>query len=138
MLILGSVAGPVAALERGSATPSCNIDAGPCAEKTSDNAVEAILDITPKPVTAMRELSFSVTLKDKRGPVTNVEVTIDLSMPGMYMGNNMIKLTAKDSGVYQGKGVIVRCPSGKKLWQATINIHHGSAVSSAIYLFEVH
>jgi hypothetical protein len=116
----------------------CSIDAGPCTAKTADNSIKAILDITPKPVTAMRELSFTVTLKDKRGPLTNADVTIDLSMPGMYMGNNVIKLTAQDSGVYQGQGVIVRCPSGKKLWQATLNIRHGSAASSAIYLFEVH
>jgi nitrogen fixation protein FixH len=137
-VMLVSAAEPVVALERGLATPYCNIDAGPCSAKTTDNAIQALLDIAPKPVTAMRELVFSLTLRDKRGPVTNAAVTIDLSMPGMYMGNNVVKLTKRDGGVYEGQGIIVRCPSGKKLWQATINIRRGSASSSAIYLFEVH
>jgi nitrogen fixation protein FixH len=126
------------ALDRDKDHPACSIDAGPCAAKTTDNATESILNITPKPVTTMREVTFSVTLKDKNGPVKNAAVTIDLSMPGMYMGNNVIKLMSKNNGVYEGQGVIVRCPSGKKLWQATVNIRRGSASSSAIHQFEVH
>lgn len=94
--------------------PDCNVDSGTCAKKIGD--VEVILDINPKPVKAMKELFFTVTIKGKRYN----RLMLDLDMPGMYMGKNMVVLEKISAGKYKGKGVIPRCPSGRKLWRAKV------------------
>ena len=76
------------------------------------------LNIEPKPVSAMKELTFSLTvtpcykLPDK--------LLLDLSMPGMQMGKNQVTLVKKSPNIYEGKGIIVRCMSRQTLWQITI------------------
>ena len=81
--------------------------------------VKLTLDILPKPVKAMQDLVFRLTLS---GINQNANPYIDLGMPGMDMGPNRVLLKAVDSGVYEGTGIIVRCPSGRKVWRARITI----------------
>ncbi len=101
----------------------CDPDAGPCAKPA------ATLEITPRPVAAMRELTFSVITKGAPAPDM-----IDLSMPGMTMGVNRVPLKRVAPGTYAGQGVIVRCPSGATLWRAAV--YNGDALV-AEYLFDV-
>jgi hypothetical protein len=88
----------------------------PCVKQANGHAVT--LEITPRPVKAMQPLLFKV----KVDPADNLPstLTIDLSMPGMYMGENRMKLVRTAPGVWEGKGVIVRCMSGRKLWQIMV------------------
>ncbi len=76
------------------------------------------LNIDPKPVKHMKELTFSMTVSpcDK----LPASLLLDLSMPGMAMGKNQVTLVKKSACLYEGKGIIVRCMSGRTLWQATI------------------
>ena len=76
------------------------------------------LNIEPKPVKHMKELTFSVTVT----PCDKLPETLllDLSMPGMQMGKNQVTLVKKSGCLYEGKGIIVRCMSGRTLWQATV------------------
>ncbi len=97
-----------------SDTADCNINLGPCAKRIG--AAEIILDITPRPVKVMKELSFTVILKGKRAD----RLILDLGMPGMYMGKNRVILEKTAGGTYKGKGVIPKCPSGRKLWRAVV------------------
>jgi hypothetical protein len=97
--------------------PDCDIDRGPCTKRI-DN-IEIALDINPKPVKAMKELSFTVNLRGSSG---HEKLIIDLDMPGMYMGENRVLLKRSDDGEFTGIGVIPRCPGGKRLWRATIEI----------------
>ncbi len=90
-----------------------------------------ILDIEPKPVTAMRELSFAVTLPGYAGPAAPC---IDLGMPGMRMPPNRVLLVRAADGTYRGKGVIVRCASGKRTWAATVAVPGGG---KAVFTFDV-
>jgi hypothetical protein len=85
----------------------------PCVKQANGHAVT--LDITPRPVKAMQPLLFKV----KVDPADNLPSTlmIDFSMPGMYMGKNQMKLVRTAPGVWEGRGVIVRCMSGRKLWK---------------------
>ena len=96
-------------------TRECAIHDGPCTVTTGNRSV--ILNIEPKPVRAMKELLFSVTIT----PGDNLPATLqlDLTMPGMQMGQNQITLHKKSDGIYEGKGIIVRCMSGRTLWQVT-------------------
>ncbi|NTV92836.1 MAG: hypothetical protein HGA72_06090, partial [Chlorobiaceae bacterium] len=36
------------------------------------------------------------------------------------MGKNQVSLVKKNNCLYQGKGIIVKCKSGRKLWKATL------------------
>ena len=76
------------------------------------------LNIEPKPVKQMKELTFSLTVTpcDK----LPASLLLDLSMPGMMMGKNQVTLVKKSGCLYEGKGIIVRCMSGRTLWQVTV------------------
>ena len=43
-------------------------------------------------------------------------------MPGMKMGPNRVELKNTGNGAYEGRGVIVRCPSGRRTWFAHVTI----------------
>ncbi len=82
------------------------------------NGRNVTLDITPRPVKAMQPLLFKISVDPADNLPSNM--MIDFSMPGMYMGENRMKLVRTAPGVWEGRGVIVRCMSGKKLWRITI------------------
>jgi hypothetical protein len=107
----------------------CLIDAGTCSK--SAGAQKVVFDISPKPVRTMKELTFIVRLADGNMPPSLV---LDLSMPGMYMGRNEVTLKKTRDGSYSGRGIIPRCPSGRKLWQAEIDIPRAGRV---VYRFDV-
>jgi hypothetical protein len=95
------------------------------------------LDILPKPVRTLSELRFLVAVKKNNAPVTDAIVTLDLSMPGMYMGKNRPVLKHRGQGIYQGTGIITRCSSGQKNWQAKVTVGSGYPETVAVYQFEV-
>jgi hypothetical protein len=89
------------------------------------------LEITPRPVKAMQDLVFTVSVSDN--PPSKAPY-IDLGMPGMKMGPNRVLLKRTDQGFYEGKGVIVRCPSGRRTWFANITIPGSGEVK---FIFDV-
>jgi hypothetical protein len=113
---------PVAMLE-------CDLHHGPCSKIVQE--CEVTLDIRPKPVKAMEDLFFTVTLSGAEPPSN---LYVDLGMPGMNMGPNRVKLQPAGQGRYEGKGVIVRCPSGRRTWQATVTI---PGTGTAKFVFDV-
>jgi len=115
--------------------PDCNIDAGHCIKKIDD--AEIIFDINPKPVKAMKELFFTVTIKGKKSSNKADNLLINLGMPGMYMGKNSVKLVKTADGTYKGKGVIPRCPSGRKLWRATVYLSDVGNNKNVDFIFNV-
>ena len=60
----------------------------------------------------MKNLVFRIDLKRGALPVTDGEVSLGLSMPGMTMAPNTVTLAHRGGGMYEGRGVIVKCPSG--------------------------
>jgi hypothetical protein len=114
----------------------CAIQDGPCM-KTTGSGIEVLFDVTPRPAEAMRELEFSVSLRKKGKPLTGASLLLDLSMPGMFMGNNQPRLFEGVDGIYRGRGVIPRCPTGSRIWNAFIAVRQGSTVEQVTFLFEV-
>jgi hypothetical protein len=108
---------------------NCDIQHQPCIQQVSGTSV--LFDIQPKPVKAMKNLIFEVKVKDMDLAEPPV---IDLGMPGMEMGPNHVKMKMIAAGVYQGTGIIVRCPSGKTIWQANINLPGKGSVN---FIFNV-
>ncbi|MHB8845229.1 MAG: FixH family protein [Nitrospirota bacterium] len=114
----------------------CDIQSGPCV-RIAGARTEITLDITPRPVKAMAELLFTVTVRKDGKPVSGADVTLDLTMPGMVMGENKPRLSPAGGGRYAGKGVVVRCPSGIKIWKAQVTIHAKQGAETASFIFEV-
>lgn len=81
----------------------CDIHAGPC--RAAITTTEVSLEISPKPVKAMQDLTFTVSFA---GEKPGADPYIDLGMPGMNMGRNRVSLKPAGESVFQGKGVIVR------------------------------
>ena len=108
---------------------NCDIHHGTCTQKLQDTDI--IIDISPKPVKAMTDLKFTITLTGKQGVS---KPFIDLGMPGMKMGPNRVLLKSNGKGVYSGTGTIVRCPSGKRIWKATVTVPNMGSVD---FIFDV-
>ncbi len=107
---------PVRGDDRTRSIINCDIQNGACIQMVGGRKVT--LEILPRPVKAMRELTFTVTVD---GPADDFKRSyIDLNMPAMDMGKNRVPLEYRGEGVFEGRGVIVRCISNLKTWQAKI------------------
>ena len=114
----------IAAGETPTTLTTCDIQLGPCTNTGEGLAVT--LDIFPRPVKAMKELTFRLTLT---GRELSDNPHIDLSMPGMAMGPNRVLLarvenntSRVENNAYEGQGVIVKCPSGRRTWKAKVTL----------------
>ena len=116
--------------------PDCDIQSGSCAKETADG-MRVEFDAQPKPVTSMSDLRFIVTVTRGGSPVSDASIVLNLSMPGMFMGKNQPVLKHAENGRYEGKGVIIKCPSGRKVWRADITIARGGKNAAARFVFEV-
>jgi hypothetical protein len=89
------------------------------------------LDITPRPVTAMQDSTFSVKIS---GNEPAQAPYLDLGMPAMKMGPNRVLLKPTGNGAYSGKGIIVRCKSGRRTWFANVVV---PGAGEAQFVFDV-
>jgi hypothetical protein len=92
------------------------IHGGPCSKQAANRKVT--LEINPKPVRHMQELTFRISVEPAESLPQNL--VIDLTMPGMMMGKNQVLLSKQGPSTWSGKGLIVKCRSGRTLWQAQL------------------
>ncbi len=111
---------------------SCEVHLGSCKGTLGGQPVE--LEILPRPVRVMVELTYRLTLSGL-GLAEGQNPHVDLGMPGMKMGPNRVELKPVSPGTYEGKGILVRCPSGKKAWQAALTVPGQGVVA---FVFNVH
>jgi nitrogen fixation protein FixH len=121
------------ALLAGTAAVPCDLSRGPCTAVLPGGVGSVTLLIDPRPVRTMRELLFEVRIACGDAPCAAQEVSLALTMPGMYMGENRIRLERSGEGFYRGRGVIVTCPSGRRAWRATVQ---AAALGAADFTFE--
>jgi hypothetical protein len=107
----------IASEETPGTLTTCDIQSGPCTK--AKGTLTVTLDIFPKPVKAMKELTFRLTLT---GRELSDNPHIDLSMPGMAMGPNRVLMARVENNTFEGQGVIVKCPSGRRTWKATVSL----------------
>lgn len=109
---------------------NCDIQKTSCTQPLASGTVT--LDILPRPVKAMADLTFHLSIKDI---VIADTPFIDLGMPGMKMGPNKVQLKKTENGTeYSGTGIIVRCPSGRTIWKASVTLPGAGTVE---YVFNV-
>jgi len=113
----------------GSETINCKAHDGPCWQSIGKQTV--ILEITPRPVTAMQDSIFKVKIT---GNQPKKRLYLDLGMPAMRMGPNRVMLKPDGKGSFTGKGVIVRCKSGRRTWFANVVI---PGAGEAKFVFDV-
>jgi hypothetical protein len=82
-----------------------------------DAAPGPVLTLSPRPLRTMRDLDVEV-----RWPGPAAEVSVSFAMDGMAMGDDTVRLARASDGVYRGKAVLVRCPSGRRDWVATVRV----------------
>jgi hypothetical protein len=110
---------------------NCDLHQSACSRNLAGSTVT--LAVTPQPVKAMQDLLFQVTFTGKL-PMNAQLPYIDLGMPGMNMGPNRVQLKSTGTATYEGSGVIVRCPSGRRTWQARVTIPD---VGQSDFIFDV-
>jgi hypothetical protein len=91
---------------------------------------EVTLELAPRRVRTNTELAITVALRGV-GAAPDV-VKVAFTMDGMEMGRNEVRLTPAGDGRHVGKGVLVRCASGRKDWTAEVIVEApGTAVRTA-------
>ena len=110
-------------------TINCDAHKGVCSQSSGDLTIS--LEITPRPVKAMHDLVFKVSIT---GASPAEPPHIDLGMPAMKMGPNRVALKSTGPGTYEGTGVIVRCKSGKRTWFANVIVPDAGEVK---FIFDV-
>jgi hypothetical protein len=119
----------------GGVAPTCDLAAGPCAQPAGP--FEARLELAPRPLRTMAELAAVLELRRDGAPVDGATVFLAFDMRDMSMGENRRQLTGVGGGRYTGKAVLVRCPSGRKDWIATVVVGEGAASAAARFELRV-
>jgi hypothetical protein len=113
-----------------AAAPVAACDAGtsPCARALPGGG-EVTLELAPRPLATMKELAVRVDLGG--GAAEGTDVSVSFSMPRMNMGQNRSRLARTAPGRYEGKAVLVRCPSGSREWSAEVQVTSPGAPARA-------
>jgi hypothetical protein len=128
--LLTAASGSATGEDHTASLVNCDIQKGFCEKMVTDTRVS--LEILPRPVQAMRDLTFRVTVADPGR--LSASPFIDLNMPAMDMGANQVRLKDHGDGVFEGRGVIVRCRSGHKTWRARVTL---PGLGRADFVFDV-
>ncbi len=137
VILLFMLQGNSFGIENGNAETDCIIDKAPCIRTIESRNIQVSFDINPKPVTPMTELVFHVNIASSGKPVTDADISLDLTMPEMFMGINRPVMKHVKDGTYEGKGVIPVCRHGGKIWKADITISRNGEAATISYVFEV-
>jgi hypothetical protein len=116
------------------ATANEDLSMGPVT-KVLDGGIVAQLEILPRPIESMKPLSITIILTRDGKPLEGAELTVDLGMPAMYMGKNSPTMAEVEPGRFEGKGLVTRCMSGDKHWQAEITVKEGGASRKIVFPF---
>lgn len=98
---------------------ACDLGASPCM-KVVPGLGEVRLELAPRPLHPLAELAVRAELG--AGAPQGTEVSVSFSMRGMSMGENRSRLARAGPGRFEGKAVLVRCPSGGREWLADVEV----------------
>lgn len=98
---------------------ACDVGRSPCARALPGGG-EVTLELAPRPLATMKELAVRVELAG--GAAEGTAVGVSFSMPRMTMGENRSRLARTAPGRYEGRAVLVRCPSGSRAWEAEVQV----------------
>lgn len=108
---------------------ACDLAAGPCAQPAGP--YEVTLALGPRPLRTMAELAAVAEVRRAGAPVDGATVVLSFEMREMAMGENRRTLTGAGGGRYTGTAVLVRCPSGRRDWVATLAVDAAGTPAAA-------
>lgn len=94
--------------------PGCDLARGSCVAGNDHMAVS--LELSPHDVRSLEPLNFSVKLEGTEASAMKIR----LEGRDMYMGLNEIGLQPATSGLWQGRGELAVCTTGRMVWRATV------------------
>ncbi len=128
----GGTGGLVAVTADGKPIPASS-DAPKLPENTAAQKVgnlNVTLALTPYPPASFQNANFDLTLTDDKGQaVTDAQISLDLTMPGMWMPPSKPNAQAVGNGKYQAAGRWTM----RGLWQIEVIIQRGSVKQSAFF-----
>ena len=88
------------------------------------------LALSPYPPTSFQNGNFDITLTDDKGQaITDAQINLDLTMPGMWMPPSKPNAQALGNGKYRASAFWTM----RGLWQIEVIIQRGSARQSAFF-----
>jgi len=132
--ILAFYASPLLAPRSDVSLPvsDCDLGSGPCAVTLPTGGV-AEIELSPRPIPALRPLQVSVALRDSNAD----KVEVDFAGVDMQMGFNRPQLTPAADGRFNGTTSLPVCVTGSMPWQATVMIHSGRSIIAVPFRFDV-
>jgi hypothetical protein len=128
----GGVGGLVAVTADGKTIPTPS-DAAKLPENTATQKIgnlNVTLALSPYPPTSFKNGSFDIMLTDDKGQaVTDATISLDLTMPGMWMPPSKPNAQAIGNGKYQGAAYWTM----RGLWQIEVIITRGNEKQSAYF-----
>lgn len=104
------------------------LDSGAAAQKVGDTII--VLAMDPYPATMRQPTDFAVTLMDGNGQAINdATVTLDLTMPEMWMPPNQPALAFTSDGKYQATGQFTM----RGWWRIEVIVTRGGQAQSAFF-----
>ncbi|WP_018139783.1 MULTISPECIES: hypothetical protein [unclassified Thioalkalivibrio] len=99
---------------------ACDLNAGPCSTALAQGG-EVRLEITPRPVPMLRELTLDLQLDAAAQTALNNPEALDLDLAGveMYMGYQRPRLEHTGDGRYRGTTTLPLCTTESMTWAAT-------------------
>ncbi len=115
---------------------ACDLSAGPCTAAAGPLSVT--LELAPLPPRTMAHLHLAARVAEAGRAVDGARVHVSFSMRGMSMGESRASLAPAGDGLYVGKAILVRCPSGRADWTAAVTVERpGAAAASAAFPLRV-
>ncbi|WP_019625209.1 hypothetical protein [Thioalkalivibrio sp. ALJT] len=99
---------------------ACDLNAGPCSTALAQGG-EVRLEITPRPVPMLRELTLDLQLDAAALSALGAPETLELDLAGveMYMGYQRPRLEHTGAGQYRGTTTLPICTTESMTWAAT-------------------
>jgi len=113
------------------APSECNLHVNACTVPLVDDSL-LTLEIEPKPIPLMKPLHFRVLSHTSTLPF----IEIKLFATNMNMGFHTFKLYLKESGYYEGEGMLPTCVVGNMIWQANVILNASDQSMGATFYFQ--
>lgn len=115
----------------------CDVNRQACTARWPDGETLS-LNLIPRPIPLVRTLQAEVRVSEKLTGQLDGPLQLDFNGTDMDMGINQSRLVASgEPGLYQGKGMLPVCVTGKMRWQAEILLAGTSGpLRKAVFRFE--
>jgi hypothetical protein len=124
--------GLIAVSANGTPVPA-PVDGTKLPDNTASQNLENLnvaLALSPYPPVGFEQTNFDITLMDEKGqPVTDALITLDLTMPGMWMPPNALDAKHTEQGIYQTPGRFTM----RGLWRIEVIVQRDGKKLSAFF-----